>query len=90
MTEIFIAKSNDVFLKLDYRVGLKQVTHEIDKEIERMFWDKWLTLYPNMNQDNFISFSEFKEMHKPQERLNESDKERIDRLVDNIRGKGGE
>lgn len=75
---------------MDYRIGLNQIIHEMEKEVERMFWEKWLTLYPNMNQENFISFDEFKTMHKPQEKLNESDKARIDRLVDNIRGKGGE
>lgn len=75
---------------MDYRVGLRQVNHELKKEIEQSYWDLWKELYPNMNQDNFISFEDFKEMHKPQERLNESDKARIDRLVDNIRGKGGE
>lgn len=72
---------------MDYRVGIRQVYHELEKEIDNKFWEKWLTLYPNMNKDNFISFTEFKELHKPQKKLIETDKERIDNMVDKIRKK---
>jgi len=38
-----------------------------------------------MKQDTFISFTEFKEMHKPQKKVAQSDKKRIDKMVDGIR-----
>lgn len=72
---------------MDYRIGLRQIAHEIEKEIEQKYWEKWLALYPDMRKDTFISFAEFKEMHKPQKELDRNDKVRIDKMVEDIRKK---
>ena len=70
---------------MDYRIGLRQVFYILEKDIEEKLWNKWLAIYPNMKQDTFISFTEFKEMHKPQKKVAQSDKKRIDKMVDGIR-----
>jgi uncharacterized protein YktB (UPF0637 family) len=61
----------------------------LEEKQEGMLWDKWLTIYPNMTSDNFVSFEEFKEKHKPKKKLN---KKKIDEEVERIRqaSKGGE
>lgn len=40
-----------------------------------------------MSNDNFVSFEEFKELHKPQRKLGQSDKKKIDDMVNKIRAK---
>lgn len=31
------------------------------KEIEDKLWQQWLAIYPNMGEENFISFQDYKE-----------------------------
>jgi hypothetical protein len=68
-------------------MGLRMVVNKINEINENKIWDKWIAIYPNMTQDNFISFDEFKEQHKPKKPLTESDKARIDKMVDSINDK---
>ncbi len=72
---------------MDYRIGFRQVNHEIEKQVEKVLWEKYLTIYPLMNKDNFITFNDFKEKHKPRKKLGASDKSRIDRQAETIRKK---
>ena len=37
------------------------------QETENRLWQQWLTLYPNMNKENFISFERFKFQVMPRE-----------------------
>jgi hypothetical protein len=36
------------------------VNYAIEQERDNRLWQMWLTLYPNMNDDDFMSFEEFK------------------------------
>ena len=72
---------------MDYRVGLSQVLHAIYEEYENKIWGKWIAIYPHMNEETFISFDDFLDEHKPQKKLQQSDKDRIDRMVDAINAK---
>ncbi len=66
---------------MDYRIGLNLIEESLDNELESKLWDKWLTLYPNMTEEEFISFDEFKDMHKPKKKIN---KKKIDKNVNKI------
>jgi hypothetical protein len=51
---------------MDFEQGFKLIKKAFDKREEEKAWQMWLTLYPNMNKDNFVPFSDFyKEMKKP-------------------------
>ena len=47
-------------MALPYQIGVKQINKAIEEEKDSRLWEVWLTLYPNMTEDNFISFEEFK------------------------------
>lgn len=47
-------------MALPYQMGVKQINKAIEEEKDAHLWEVWLTLYPNMTEDNFISFEEFK------------------------------
>ncbi len=46
-------------MNLDIETGLNIIQKAIEKEQEEKLWQQWLQLYPHMNKDNFITFSEF-------------------------------
>jgi len=70
---------------MDYKIGFKLIDHALEESVENKLWDKWLTLYPNMTSDNFMSFDDFKEEHKPKQKLNKDDKKRIDDKVNKVK-----
>jgi hypothetical protein len=43
-----------------------------EKDLEDKLWQQWLAIYPNMSNENFISFEDFKkETFKPKvEKIN--------------------
>jgi hypothetical protein len=41
--------------------GLDFIKKAREKEIEERIWQAWVACYPNMNEDNFVSFEEFKD-----------------------------
>lgn len=47
-------------MALPFRAGIKQINKAAEEEKDARLWEAWLTLYPNMTEENFISFEEFK------------------------------
>lgn len=47
-------------MALPYQIGIKQINKAIEEEKDSRLWEVWLTLYPGMTEENFISFEEFK------------------------------
>ncbi len=43
-----------------------------EKELEQKAWELWVSLYPHMTEDNFISYEEILNMAKQQEAINET------------------
>jgi hypothetical protein len=50
----------DYINNLDWIDGIELINKAILKQRERQEWEMWLTLYPNMDKKNFISFEKFK------------------------------
>lgn len=45
-----------------------------EKQNERRVWEQWLTIYPNMDKESYVSFSDFLEESKQQvDRRNTND-----------------
>ena len=68
-------------MNMDISDGLQIIAKALEEVEKERAWEMWLTEYPNMNADNFISFSDYhklqttpiKKMEKrsEQEKLNE-------------------
>ena len=50
----------DYILNTNFAEGISIITKAKEKETDQIIWEMWLSLYPNMNKDNFISFNDFK------------------------------
>lgn len=55
------------FNSLPLKLGNKMVAkiledknNELEKQIIDKEWDMWISLYPNMNKNTFVSFSDFR------------------------------
>ena len=46
-------------LSLDFLEGLELIVESFKKEKEERIWQLYVSKYPLMNQDNFISYEEF-------------------------------
>lgn len=58
---------------------MKLLIEALKKERENDAWDMWLTLYPRMNKENFMSFEDFKkEVIKSAVRVSNKTKEEIE------------
>jgi hypothetical protein len=58
---------------------VKLLIEALKKERENDAWDMWLTLYPRMNKENFMSFEDFKkEVIKSAVRVSNKTKEEIE------------
>lgn len=56
----------DYIFAKDFEDGFSLIEVALDKEIEEKLWQQWLCIYPNMSEDNFISFNDFlRESKKP-------------------------
>lgn len=40
--------------------GVKLINKAIEKRVERYDWEMWLSLYPEMSEETFVSFEAFK------------------------------
>ena len=48
--------------------GLKIIAAGRKKESDNRLWEQYLTIYPHMTEENFVSFTEFKsDAYKPKE-----------------------
>lgn len=45
--------------KMPLSFGCKVIFRELEKKEESKAWEMWLTLYPKMNNENFMPFSEY-------------------------------
>lgn len=70
-------------------VGL--INKALEKKEENRYWEMWLTLYPNMNKENFMPFSEFfiKQTKPISKRPKEDILEEVERIRASIREKKG-
>jgi len=69
--------------KMPLSFGCKVIFRELEKKEERKSWEMWLTLYPNMTDKNFISFSQF--YKKQKEPISKRPKEDFLNEVEGIR-----
>lgn len=62
----FLSKQFDInhVLSMPFEFAVKAIKHSIEQNNERRVWEQWLTIYPHMNKDNFISFEDFYEKLK--------------------------
>lgn len=84
-------------LDLDIYYGLELIKKAYEEKTNSMVWDMWISLYPNMDKDSFISFEAFKrqmigDSHKP--KAKPKTKEEIYKQADDIlkafnKSKGG-
>lgn len=51
-------------LNLDYDTGISLINKAYEKTIEQHDWDLYISIYPNMDKDSFISFEQFKNKKK--------------------------
>ena len=77
--------------KMPLSFGCKVIFRELEKKEERKAWEMWLTLYPNMNKENFMPFSEFFRMQKEpiSKRPKEDILEEVERIRESVRDKEG-
>ena len=59
---LFRYSNMEYILNLDIIEGILLINKAFEKREERKAWDMWLTLYPNMDKETFMPFSEFHEM----------------------------
>lgn len=82
---------------MDAYYGLKLIEKAYKEKTNSIIWDMWISLYPNMDKDHFISFEDFKKQNlsEPNEHRNPiKTKEEIYKQADKIleafnKSKGG-
>ncbi len=47
-------------MHMPYQDALKVIAKGREDDFEKRLWDQYVSIYPYMNDDNFISFEEFK------------------------------
>jgi hypothetical protein len=68
-------------------MGLKMLAYQIDIQQEKKVWDMWLSVYPNMDKDNFIPFSEYKEKATTPRQVSKQSTQEIIEQAKRIRAK---
>jgi hypothetical protein len=53
-------------MALDWQDGISQINKAVEKISEEKEWQMWLTLYPNMDKNTFMSFEKFRQKGKKQ------------------------
>jgi hypothetical protein len=66
-------------LTIPAKTGIELYLKAAEKIHEKYAWDQWLTVYPNMTKENFVSFNDFLKQLKTPHRLKDrrSDEEII-------------
>lgn len=61
-TDLLLSRYNNIeyVLNLDVVTGYKVYLKAVEKDIEKIIWERWLIDYRSMTKDNFISFEEYK------------------------------
>lgn len=47
---------------MSFSFGYELILKCYEQSAENSLWQMWLTIYPNMTEENFISFAEYKDM----------------------------
>ena len=47
-------------LNCPFALGISIIKKANDQALDSKVWEMWLSLYPNMTKDNFISFTDYK------------------------------
>jgi len=48
-------------MKQDPQTGIDLMVKAMEKQREQRTWQLWVSIYPNMGEDNFIKYEEFKD-----------------------------
>lgn len=48
-------------MRMPYQDALRIIAKGREKDFEKRLWDQYVSIYPYMNEENFISFEEFKD-----------------------------
>lgn len=48
-------------MHMPYRDALRVIAKGREKDFEQRLWNQYVSIYPYMNEENFISFEEFKD-----------------------------
>ncbi len=51
----------DYIMALEFEEGIDFLNKAEEKELDRIAWDLYIAQYPYMNEENFVTFNEFKE-----------------------------
>ncbi|MEY2669790.1 MAG: hypothetical protein RLZZ577_106 [Bacteroidota bacterium] len=70
---------------LDWQDGINQINKAVEKITEQKEWEMWLTLYPDMDKNNFMSFEKFRQKGKRQSVENNTSDEDILKKVAEIK-----
>lgn len=54
-------------LDLDIETGAELIQEAYKKQLDKKLWDMWLTKYPWMDEENYMSFEDFKDEMMDQE-----------------------
>jgi hypothetical protein len=49
--------------ELEFKQGLALINKAHEKILDDKMWDKWVSIYPNMDDKTFVSFEDFKKQH---------------------------
>lgn len=47
-------------MHMPYQDALRVIAKGREKDFEKRLWDQYVSIYPYMNDDNFISFEDFR------------------------------
>jgi hypothetical protein len=62
-------------LTLDYEYGMDLCTQAMEKEREQKAWEIWLSKYPSMDKDTFISFEDYYKGTKTEKQVQPSEED---------------
>lgn len=69
-------------MSMDWFDGIELINKAIEKELEQKDWEVWLSIYPKMNQDNFIPFEKFKSKNNKSDTKKESKKLAAEEIIE--------
>jgi hypothetical protein len=68
-------------MELDITLGIRLIRKAYEKQTDSMLWDMWLVKYSWMDEDNFISFNDFKEAILKQNEISNSPAKTRDEII---------
>jgi len=62
-----MGKNIEYFMMLDVCHGVELLDSLHEKEYEEKMWYQWLSVYPHMTQETFVSFGDYLDRLKPKQ-----------------------